>query len=106
MRRDPPGLHRPRLPLLLPLRLPARRGSRALRQMGDAHPARAQPRAHAGGVMARTAPPDVGTRQLEAVLALAEYGSFVAAAARLRLSQPTLTRLVKRLETQLGVRLF
>ena len=30
--------------------------------------------------MARTAPPDVGTRQLEAVLALAEYGSFVAAA--------------------------
>ncbi|HKV17328.1 MAG TPA: LysR family transcriptional regulator [Reyranella sp.] len=50
--------------------------------------------------------PDIGARQLEAVLALAEYGSFVAAAARLRLSQPTLTRLVKRLEAQLGVRLF
>ena len=42
--------------------------------------------------MARAALPDVGTRQLEAVLALAEYGSFVAAAARLRLSQPALTR--------------
>lgn len=56
--------------------------------------------------MARTALPDVGTRQLEAVLALAEYGSFVAAAARLRLSQPALTRSLKRLEAQLGVRLF
>jgi hypothetical protein len=29
--------------------------------------------------MARVALPDVGARQLEAVLALAEYGSFVAA---------------------------
>jgi DNA-binding transcriptional LysR family regulator len=56
--------------------------------------------------MARTAPPDVGTRQLEAVLALAEYGSFVAAAARLRVSQPALTRSIKRLEAQLGVQLF
>jgi DNA-binding transcriptional LysR family regulator len=56
--------------------------------------------------MARTAPPDVGTRQLEAVLALAEYGSFVAAAARLRISQPALTRSIKRLEAQLGVQLF
>jgi DNA-binding transcriptional LysR family regulator len=50
--------------------------------------------------------PDLSARQLEAVLALAEYGSFVAAAARLRISQPALTRLVKRLETALGVRLF
>jgi DNA-binding transcriptional LysR family regulator len=56
--------------------------------------------------MARAAPPDVGTRQLEAVLALAEYGSFVAAAARLRISQPALTRSIKRLEAQLGVQLF
>jgi DNA-binding transcriptional LysR family regulator len=56
--------------------------------------------------MARAALPDVGARQLEAVLALAEYGSFVAAAARLRISQPALTRMLKRLETQLGVRLF
>jgi DNA-binding transcriptional LysR family regulator len=56
--------------------------------------------------MRRTAFPDVGARQLEAVLALVEYGSFVAAAARLRISQPALTRSVKRLETELGVRLF
>jgi len=50
--------------------------------------------------------PDLSARQLEAVLALAEYGSFVAAAARLRISQPALTRSLKRLETALGVRLF
>src|SRR5579871_4605091 len=62
--------------------------------------------AHFKTLMARTAPPDVGTRQLEAVLALAEYGSFVAAAARLRISQPALTRSIKRLEAQLGVQLF
>lgn len=56
--------------------------------------------------MRRATLPDFSARQLEAVLALAEYGSFVAAAARLRLSQPALTRAIKRLETALGVRLF
>lgn len=56
--------------------------------------------------MRRAMLPDFSARQLEAVLALAEYGSFVAAAARLRISQPALTRAVKRLETALGVRLF
>lgn len=56
--------------------------------------------------MQRATLPDISARQLEAVLALVEYGSFVAAAARLRLSQPTLTRAIKRLETALGVRLF
>lgn len=56
--------------------------------------------------MRRASLPDFSARQLEAVLALAEYGSFVAAAARLRLSQPALTRAIKRLETALGVRLF
>lgn len=56
--------------------------------------------------MQRATLPDISARQLEAVLALAEYGSFVAAAARLHLSQPTLTRAIKRLETALGVRLF
>jgi DNA-binding transcriptional LysR family regulator len=54
----------------------------------------------------RASLPDLSARQLEAVLALAEYGSFVAAAARLRISQPALTRTVKRLEISLGVRLF
>ena len=56
--------------------------------------------------MLRAALPDFSARQLEAVLALVEYGSFVAAAARLRISQPALTRAVKRLERELGVRLF
>jgi DNA-binding transcriptional LysR family regulator len=56
--------------------------------------------------MPRIALPDFSARQLEAVLALAEYGSFVAAAARLRLSQPALTRSIQRLESELGVRLF
>jgi len=56
--------------------------------------------------MPRGALPDFSARQLEAVLALAEYGSFVAAAARLRLSQPALTRSIQRLESALGVRLF
>ncbi|SJZ86529.1 DNA-binding transcriptional regulator, LysR family [Enhydrobacter aerosaccus] len=50
--------------------------------------------------------PDLSARQLEAVLALAEYGSFIAAAARLRVSQPALTRLLQKLESELGVRLF
>lgn len=56
--------------------------------------------------MPRGALPDFSARQLEAVLALAEYGSYVAAAARLRLSQPALTRSIQRLESALGVRLF
>ncbi|WP_149537259.1 LysR family transcriptional regulator [Siccirubricoccus phaeus] len=50
--------------------------------------------------------PDLGTRQLQAVLAVAEERSFVAAAARLRLSQPALTRVVQRVEDVLGVALF
>jgi DNA-binding transcriptional LysR family regulator len=56
--------------------------------------------------MATRALPDLSARQLEAVLAVAEYGSFIAASARLRISQPALTRTIKRVETALGVRLF
>jgi len=56
--------------------------------------------------MTAIALPDFSARQLQAVLAVGEYGSFVAAAARLRISQPTLTRTIKRVETALGVRLF
>lgn len=56
--------------------------------------------------MATHALPDLSARQLEAVLAVAEYGSFIAASARLRISQPALTRTIKRVETALGVRLF
>ena len=50
--------------------------------------------------------PDLSARQLHAVLAVAEYNSFIAAAACLKTSQPALTRTIKRVEDILGVRLF
>src|ERR1700730_12415158 len=50
--------------------------------------------------------PDLGSRQLLAVLAIADYGSFIAAAAFLKTSQPALTRAIKRTEDGLGVSLF
>ena len=50
--------------------------------------------------------PDLRARELLAIVALAEYGSFVAAAAYLKTSQPALTRAVKRVERTLGVTLF
>ena len=49
--------------------------------------------------------PDLTARQLYAVLAVAEYSSFIAAAAFLKTSQPALTRTIKRVEDVLGVRL-
>ena len=50
--------------------------------------------------------PDIRAKELLTVMALAEYGSFVAAAAYLKTSQPALTRTVKRVERVLGVTLF
>jgi DNA-binding transcriptional LysR family regulator len=50
--------------------------------------------------------PDLSARQLVAVLAVAENASFVAAAAELHVSQPALTRTIKRVEDVLGVCLF
>ena len=50
--------------------------------------------------------PDVTSRQLRAVLAVAEYRSFIAAAAFLKTSQPALTRTIKQIETTLGISLF
>jgi DNA-binding transcriptional LysR family regulator len=50
--------------------------------------------------------PDLHSRELRAVLAVAEYRSFVAAAAGLKVSQPALTRTIKQLEAKLGVLLF
>jgi DNA-binding transcriptional LysR family regulator len=50
--------------------------------------------------------PDLRARELMTVIALAEYGSFVAAAAFLKTSQPALTRTIKRVERVLGVTLF
>jgi DNA-binding transcriptional LysR family regulator len=56
--------------------------------------------------MARDILPSLGSRQLTAVVAVAEYRSFVAAASFLKLSQPALTRTIKQVEAELGVRLF
>src|SRR5678815_405682 len=50
--------------------------------------------------------PDLSSRQLHAVLAVAEYNSIIAAAAFLKTSQPSLTRTIMRVEDVLGVRLF
>src|SRR5262249_10726543 len=50
--------------------------------------------------------PDVTARQLRAVLAVAEYRSFIAAAAFLKTSQPALTRTIKQIEGVLGISLF
>jgi len=50
--------------------------------------------------------PDLTSRQLETVLALAKYESFIATAASLQTSQPVVTRTVKHVEEVLGVKLF
>jgi DNA-binding transcriptional LysR family regulator len=49
---------------------------------------------------------DISSRQLRCVVSLAQYGSFVAAATDLGMSQPALTRAIMRVEEILGVRLF
>src|ERR1700758_827730 len=56
--------------------------------------------------MSKSGLPDLTSRQLETVLALAEYGSFIAAAALLKTSQPAVTRTIKHVEDVLGVKLF
>jgi len=50
--------------------------------------------------------PDLSTRQLRAVVALAENRSFVAAAVELKTSQPALTRTIQQVEALVGVALF
>jgi DNA-binding transcriptional LysR family regulator len=45
-------------------------------------------------------------RQIEYVLAVVERGSFTKAAASMQVSQPSLSDGIRRLETELGVRLF
>ncbi|WP_369368345.1 LysR family transcriptional regulator [Streptomyces sp. CG4] len=49
---------------------------------------------------------DVDTRLLRSFLAVAEDGSLTRAAERVFVSQPALTKQIRQLETQLGVRLF
>jgi LysR family carnitine catabolism transcriptional activator len=50
--------------------------------------------------------PDLSAKHLRAVVALAQFGSFVAAAAHLKMSQPGLSRIVQQAEHLLGVTLF
>jgi DNA-binding transcriptional LysR family regulator len=50
--------------------------------------------------------PDLSSRQLRAVLAVAEYRSFIAASSLLGISQPALTRTIQQVELSLGVALF
>lgn len=50
--------------------------------------------------------PDLSSRELQAVCAIAECGSFMAAAITLGVSQPALTRTVQRVEKAVGLALF
>lgn len=50
--------------------------------------------------------PEITARQLQTVLAVAEYESFIAAATLLKTSQPAVTRTIKHLEEVLGIKLF
>jgi LysR family carnitine catabolism transcriptional activator len=50
--------------------------------------------------------PDLSAKHLRAIVALAHYGSFIAAAAFLRISQPGISRIIQQAEVLLGVRLF
>lgn len=56
--------------------------------------------------MSRSSVPDLSARQLSAVVAVAEFRSFVAAASALGMSQPGLTRIIKQVEAELEVALF
>jgi LysR family carnitine catabolism transcriptional activator len=51
-------------------------------------------------------PPNLSAKHLRAVVALARFGSFIAAASYLRMSQPGLSRVVQQTESLLGVKLF
>lgn len=50
--------------------------------------------------------PNLSIKHLRAIVALARFGSFVAAASYLSMSQPGLSRIVQQTEALLGVRLF
>jgi len=50
--------------------------------------------------------PDFSARDLRAVVLVSRYLSFIAAAAELRLSQPGLSRIIRKVEQELGAALF
>src|SRR5215813_1212863 len=50
--------------------------------------------------------PDLSTRHLRAIVALARSGKFVAASAALGISQPSLSRMIQQAESELGAVLF
>jgi LysR family transcriptional regulator, carnitine catabolism transcriptional activator len=50
--------------------------------------------------------PDLSVKHLRAIVALARFGSFIAAASYLRLSQPGFSRIIQQAERLLGVPLF
>ncbi len=50
--------------------------------------------------------PNLSVKHLRAVVALGRFGSFVAAASYLRMSQPGLSRVLQQTEALLGVKLF
>lgn len=50
--------------------------------------------------------PNLSAKQLQCVVSLARFGSFVAAAADMGMSQPALTRAIKQVERAVGVQLF
>ena len=56
--------------------------------------------------MAQHGIPNISSEELQAFLVVTQYQSFVAAAITLKMSQPTLTRLIQNLEKQLNVSLF
>ena len=50
--------------------------------------------------------PNLSMKHLRTVVTLARFGSFIAAASYLRMSQPGVSRIVQQVETRLGVKLF
>lgn len=50
--------------------------------------------------------PNLSMKHLRAVVTLARFGSFVAAASYLRMSQPGVSRIIQQAEARLGVKLF
>lgn len=50
--------------------------------------------------------PDISVKQMDAIASLARFGSFVAAASHLGISQPGLSRIIQQAERRLGAKLF